>query len=147
MKSQKVKTKLHFPLFRNKDKDNHNVRYKTESQNTSTNKNQNSKIRSQTKIYRNQFLFKIQEKKGINVNSRPQSIDMSNEENISPKKNSPLKKIASPKKKGISPIKKLTSPRKLINSVQALNDGQINTFQKSNKKGKNSEGSIINKFV
>jgi hypothetical protein len=147
MKSQKVKPKLHFPLFRNKDKDNHNVRYKTESQNTSINKNQNNKIRSQTKIYRNQFLFKIQEKKGINVKSRPQSIDMSNEENTSPKKNSPLKKIASPKKKGISPIKKLTSPRKLINSVQGLNDGQINAFQKSSKKVKNSEGSIINKFV
>lgn len=148
MKSQKIKPKLHFPIFKNKDKDkdNHNVRYKTESQNTSINKNQNNKIRSQTKIYSNQFLFKIQEKKDINVKSRPQSIDMSNEQNISPKK-SPPKKIVSPKKKGISPIKKLTSPRKLINSLQVPNDGQINAFQKSNKKGKNSEGSIIKKFV
>lgn len=73
MKSQKIKPKLHFPIFKNKDKDkdNHNVRYKTESQNTSINKNQNNKIRSQTKIFVNQFLFKIQEKKDINVKSRP----------------------------------------------------------------------------
>ena len=147
IKSQKEKPKLHNLIF--KTKDNHNIRYKTESQNTSYNRNQNnhSKLRSQTRICHNQFLFKIPEKKNPNPRSRAQSIDISKEQKTSPKKTSSPKKIASPKKKACSPIKKLTSPRKIINIMQTSNDGQINVFQKSIRRGKATEGNIIKKFV
>ena len=131
IRSDKEQSKLHAPLFANKE---YYYRFQTESQ---TKNSIHSKLKSQTKISQN--LFKIPERKIIHRKNRAQSIDLSEGKKVvTVKKHSP-KKIASPKKTG--------SPKKLINSMKIRDELQFSKMlQKFNKKNRANDANI-KKFV